>query len=110
MYLYNITFNIVESAELKWLDWMQKTHIPAMMATNKFTSAMLIQVAVQEEMGGVTYTTQYVCESAEKLKDFYRLHAPSLNSEITRVFSNQVVLFGTELKVVKKFVASKKHS
>ena len=103
MYIYNLTTNIAAQSKDKWLDWMQTTHIPAMLATGKFTKATLIEVLVKEEMGGVTYTAQYTCESAEKLKDFYREDAPRLSGEVMRLFPDQVVVFGTELKVVGEF-------
>ncbi len=103
MYIYNLTTNILEQSKDKWLDWMRTTHMPAMLATGKFTKATLIKVLVKEEMGGVTYTAQYTCESAEKLKDFYRENAPRLSGEVMRLFPNQVVVFGTELKVVEEF-------
>ena len=103
MYIYNITNNVAEKIHNKWLDWMRTTHIPAMLATGKFSKATLVLVSVNEEMGGITYATQYKCESAELLKDFYRDYAPKLNKEVLTKFPNQVVIFGTELKVIEEF-------
>jgi len=100
MYIYNLTTNILEQSEEKWLTWMRQTHIPEMLATGKFTKASLIKVMVQEEMGGVTYTAQYTCTSADKLKSFYREDAPRLSGKVMWQFPNQVVVFGTELKVI----------
>ena len=103
MYIYNITTNVTDEVHDKWLTWMRKTQIPAMFATGKFTKAKLVKVLVKEEMGGVTYSTQYTCESAEKLKDFYRNHAPQLNRKMQELFNDQIVIFGTELKVIEEF-------
>ena len=103
MYLYNLTTNVAEEIEDKWLDWMRKTHIPNMMATNKFTNALLIEVSKTEEMGGITYVSQYKCESAEKLKAFYIEDSGRLNSEVKRIFGEKVLTFGMELKVVEEF-------
>lgn len=103
MYIYNITNNVSEKVHKQWLDWMRITHIPAMLATGKFSSATLVLVSINEEMGGITYATQYKCESAELLKAFYRNHAPKLNKEVMLKFPNQVVIFGTELKVIEEF-------
>jgi hypothetical protein len=103
MYIYNITTNISEKAHDKWLQWMQEEHIPAMLKTKKFTKATIVQVSVNEEMGGTTYSTMYYCASAEELKDFYREYAPKLNGEVLSLFRDQVVIFGTELKIIKEF-------
>jgi hypothetical protein len=37
--------------------WMQHKHIPEVLATGKFTTARLVRVLIEEEMGGVTYST-----------------------------------------------------
>jgi len=103
MYLYNITNNVSEKIHDQWLDWMRTIHIPAMLATGKFSSAILVLVSANEEMGGITYSTQYKCESAEHLKEFYREFAPKLNKEIVTKFPNQVMIFGTELRIIEEF-------
>lgn len=103
MYIYNRTTNISEEAHDKWLDWMQKTHIPAMLATGKFIKAKLIQVLIKEEMGGITYSEQYTCESSEKISAYYKEYKPQLEKETNRLFKDQFVSFETELKVIEAF-------
>lgn len=103
MYIYNLTTNVTEQAHDKWLLWMRQTHIPAMLATGKFTKAKLVKVSVQDKMGGLTYSAQYTCATAEDLKNFYRDYSPKLNKEMMRLFVNQIVLFGTELEIIEEF-------
>lgn len=50
MYIYNVTINVENSIHLQWLDWMKNSHIPAMLATNKFSKALMTKVMVEEEM------------------------------------------------------------
>jgi hypothetical protein len=40
------------------MDDLQHKHIPEVLATGKFTAARLVRV-IEEEMGGVTYSTQH---------------------------------------------------
>ncbi len=103
MYLFNRTTNISEEAHDSWLDWMQKTHIPAMLASQKFFKAKLIQVLIEEEMGGITYSEQYTCESREKLNDFLQHDYPLLKKEMERLFKGHFVFFETKLKLVEEF-------
>lgn len=103
MYIYNRTTNISEEAHDKWLAWMQKTHIPAMLATGKFSNAKLVQVLVNEEMGGITYSEQYTCKSSEKLSAFYKEYKSQFEKEINQLFKDQFVSFETELKVIAEF-------
>ena len=59
MYIYNVTMNIDESIHKEWFLWIHK-HIQDVLASGFFVSAKLTQVLVEEEMGGVTYSVQYL--------------------------------------------------
>lgn len=102
MYIYNVTINIDESVEKQWLLWMQK-HIPEVLATGKFISAKLTQVLVEEEMGGVTYSVQYTANSREDLDNYYKNDAPKLRADGMEKFTNKMLAFRTELKVIEEF-------
>jgi hypothetical protein len=103
MYIYNVTINIAEEAEQKWLQWMRSTHIPEMLATGKFYKAKLVRVMVDEEMGGVTYSVQYTAASKELLDNYYKEDATSLREKTTKLFANQFVAFRTELQLIEEF-------
>jgi hypothetical protein len=103
MILYNVTSNIHESIHEQWLTWMQQIHIPSMLRTGKFTSARLVRVLVEEEMGGVTYSTQYATPSKEKLNEYYTEYAPSIRADIYRIYGDKILSFRTELELVGDF-------
>ncbi len=100
MYIYNVTINIEESAHEKWRQWMQEKHIPDMLATGKFTKALMSRVQVEEEMGGLTYSVQYTTDSKETLNKYYQEDANKLRKEVQQLFPNQFVAFRTELEVI----------
>lgn len=100
MYIYNVTVNIEESAHIKWLSWMKETHIPAMLATGKFTKAKLCKVLVEEEMGGVTYSVQYETPNKETLEVYYTEDADRLRQETNKLFAGKFVAFRTELEII----------
>ncbi len=103
MYIYNVTINIEESIKNKWLKWMQEKHIPNMLSTGKFIKALMTQVMVNEEMGGITYSVQYTCKSKETLEKYYREDAEKFQNEALLLFSNKFVVFRTELDVINEF-------
>lgn len=98
MLIYNVTINIEESAHDRWLHWMKTEHIPAMLATGKFTKALLSKVLVEEEMGGVTYSVQYSVGSRETLQRYYAENAETLRAQ--NPFLANCVVFRTELKII----------
>ncbi len=106
MILYNVTTNIDESIHHQWLQWMQQIHIPEVLATGKFTSARLVKVLVEEEMGGLTYAIQYTTDSKATLQRYYDDDAPRLREEGSRLFGDKMLAFRTELEFVSEFFQS----
>ena len=103
MILYNVTTNIHESTHQHWLTWMQTKHINEVLATGKFSSARLVRVLIEEEMGGITYAVQYTCDSMETLQRYYAENAPALRAESLKLFGDKALAFRTELEVVAEF-------
>jgi len=107
MYIYNVTTNVDESIHDEWLNWMKSKHIPAMLATGKFTVAKMSQVLIEEEMGGVTYAVQYTTEDKTTLEKYYIEDALRLRAEAAHLFGDKIVSFRTELKTIsEQFSAS----
>lgn len=101
MYIYNVTINIEESIRDRWLHWMKTEHIPAMLATGKFTKALMSQVMVEEELGGFTYSVQYTTDSKDTLNSYYDEDANELRAQ-SKPFKGKFVAFRTELEIISE--------
>ena len=101
MYIYNVTINIQEDIHEKWLEWMKIEHIPEMLATGKFSKALMSRVMVEEEMGGFTYSVQYTTQNKEMLQKYYEEDSARLRAK-TRPFEGKFVTFRTELEIVSE--------
>ena len=106
MIYYNVTVNIHESVHDQWMHWMQEKHINEVLATGKFSSARMVKVLVEEEMGGQTYAIQYTTENKEMLERYYQEDAPRLREEGARLFGDKMLAFRTELALVAEFYQS----
>lgn len=102
MIIYNVTTNIHESVHDQWLQWMQQKHIPEVLATGKFSSARMVRVLIEEEMGGTTYSVQYTTDSKETLQKYYQEDAPKLRNEALQLFGDKMLSFRTELEVISE--------
>lgn len=102
MIIYNVTTNIHESVHDQWLHWMQQKHIPEILATGKFSSARLVKVLVEEEMGGITYSVQYTTDSKATLDKYYIEDAPKLREEALQLFGDKMLAFRTELELISE--------
>ncbi|WP_113654464.1 DUF4286 family protein [Pedobacter namyangjuensis] len=94
MLLYNVTLILEDSIANEWLTWMQKVHIPAVMATEKFVSYRLLKV-LDSPNEGVTYCAQYVAETQSDYEDYKTNFAPALQQELQTKFDNKFVAFRT---------------
>jgi hypothetical protein len=102
MIIYNVTINIHESVHDQWFSWMQEKHIADVLATGKFTSARMVKVLIEEEMGGITYSIQFTTDSKETLNKYYLEDAPRLREEGLHLFSDKMLAFRTELEVISE--------
>jgi phosphoribosylamine-glycine ligase len=82
--------------------WMQHKHIPEMLATGKFSSARMVRVLIEEEMGGLTYSVQYTTDSKETLQKYYKDDAPKLREEGVKLFGDKMLSFRTELELISE--------
>ena len=99
MIIYNVTSNIHESVHDQWLQWMQHTHIPEMIATGKFTKARLVKVLLDEE-GSVTYSVQFYTDCKANLEKYYDEDADRLRQQTKEKFGDKVNSFRTELQII----------
>ncbi|SHJ56569.1 protein of unknown function [Arenibacter nanhaiticus] len=102
MYIYNVTTNIEEAIHEDWLSWMKKSHIPEMLATGKFSKALMTRVLIEEDMGGVTYSVQYTTDSKETLQRYIDEDADLLRRKCEELFAGKFVSFRTELEIVSQ--------
>ena len=103
MYIYNITTNIDESIHDSWIDWMKEHHIPKILKIGKFDKALMTQVLVKEEMGGITYSIQFTGDSKEILQKYFENEEQKLLNEGQKLYGNKMGAFTTVMKIVKEF-------
>ena len=104
MFIYNVTVNVDDSIRLDWLQWI-KPHIKQVLATGRFVKAKLVQVLVEEDMGGTTYAIQYYAESRANLNAYYEIDAPKWREDGLKKFGEKALAFRTELFVIDEFEA-----
>ena len=103
MYIYNITSNIDESIHDSWFEWMQEHQIPRIIKIGKFDRALMTQVLIKEEMGGITYSIQFKVKTKEILEKYFIEEEQNLLNEGQKLFGEKMGAFTTVMKVVKEF-------
>jgi Domain of unknown function (DUF4286) len=93
MFIYNVTTKVAHNIHTDWLYWMKNEHIPAVMASNCFTSFSFVRLLEIEEDEGPTYAIQYHIESKADYNRYIELHAPALRQETITRWGNQIMAF-----------------
>jgi Domain of unknown function (DUF4286) len=101
MILYNVTVSLDPSIHEDWLAWMQGTHIPEILATALFSEYRLVRI-LNEEEGGVTYSTQYFCADLETFERYKTQFAPKLQAAMQQRYNGRYAAFRTLLEVVSE--------
>ncbi|MNI26889.1 hypothetical protein D3C87_867690 [compost metagenome] len=99
MYLYNVTLILEDAAAQEWLQWMQETHIPQVMATGMFVSNRLLKV-VDSPNEGLTYCAQYVVDSLENYNQYQEVFAPALQAELNERYKNRFVAYRSLMEFI----------
>ena len=102
MFIYNVTTNVDESINEKWLTWMHDVNIPGILEPGPFLRLPLCHVLVKEDMGGITYAVQYTAKDKEQLQDFLVNESYKFKEEEMKLFSGKFGSFTTELKVISE--------
>ncbi len=70
MFIYNVTFNLEESIQEKWLTWMYNDFFKEATVFKNFTSATIHQVLIEEELGGITFAVHFNTPTTTQLVQF----------------------------------------
>ena len=99
MLLYNVTIIIEDSAVEEWLQFMNESHIPEVMATGKFVSNRLLKI-LDSPNEGVTFCAQYVVENLVDYEDYQQNFAPALQADLQQKFENKFVAFRSLMEFI----------
>ncbi len=98
MIIYSVTVSIDPAIEADWREWMQKVHIPDVMATGYFTASHFQKLLEpMPEPGVATYNIQYECESKAEYNRYLVHSAPALQAEHAERYQEKYAAFRTIL-------------
>jgi hypothetical protein len=100
MIIYNVTVKVDPAIAGGWLDWMQKEHIPEIIATGCFTHANILHLFELDDEEGITYAIQYHALSREKYMKYIEEFAPALRKKALEKWGDRFIAFRSVMKIV----------
>jgi hypothetical protein len=100
MIIYNVTIKITWAIHNDWLQWMQQTHIPQVLATGCFVKNVFAQLLDIEEDEGPTYTSQYYANTYQDYEQYIDKYSNVLKQDGIDKWGNQFIAFRTVMQVV----------
>ena len=103
MFIYNVTTHVEPTIESQWLAWMNEEHVPQMIQTGKFKKAIIFKVITENDLGGVSYATQYHCSNRTTFESYQKEDADRLKKHALDKFDERILSFRTELEQITAF-------
>ncbi|MFN4285527.1 MAG: DUF4286 family protein [Lacibacter sp.] len=100
MFIYNVTIKVTWAIHEEWLQWMQQTHMPEVVATGCFTHSQLLRLVEVDETDGPTYAAQYFAESKGLYNTYISRHAEELRTKAYEKWGDQFIAFRSVMQVV----------
>ena len=99
MITYSVTVTLEKGIEQDWLQWMQETHIPDVMATGCFLNARLTRLLdPPPDKASATFNVQYTCDNLGVFKRYQDQHAPALQLAHKSRYDGKFAAFRTILR------------
>lgn len=103
MILYSITVSVDSDIAPDWLEWMQETHIPAVMGTGYFTGYTVQELLDPPPQAGTfTFNIQYVCASLAQYEAYQQNAAQALQRDHVEKYQEKAVAFRTLLRQIDR--------
>ncbi len=100
MIIYNVTVKLETAIHEPWLQWMQETHIPEVVATGCFTHAVILRLLEIDDSEGPTYAVQYHAESKALYNRYIEKFAGEMRQRAFAKWGNRFIAFRSAMQVV----------
>lgn len=101
MLIFNTTYKVSGSIANSWIEWIQKHHIPFMLADNLFSKPQVSKIVGSEDDEGISYSVQFHISDMQTLMSWHKKNASKFQSEFSKEFGNNVQFFSTVLEIIE---------
>jgi len=101
MLIFNTTYKVSSSITDSWISWVQKMHIPFMLADEQFSRPQIAKIVGSEDEQGVSYSVQFHIADMTALMNWHKQNATQFQQSFQKAFGNDVQFFSTVLEVVE---------
>ena len=100
MIVYNLTIKVDWDVHESWLDWMQREHIPEVLATGCFVKHSILRILEIDDSDGPTYAVQFHGVNREIYNHYIITHAASLRGKTHERWGEKIATFRTLMEVL----------
>jgi hypothetical protein len=102
MILYKVIYHEAPEIENKWLELLNKKHLPEMITTCVFSSIMVLRIYDGFEAIESAFALQYSAKNHEDLDRFLRENKQKVKLQSLKSFGENVLKFSTQLELLSK--------
>ncbi|TDL99872.1 MAG: DUF4286 domain-containing protein [Flavobacteriaceae bacterium] len=102
MFIYNLTYQIEETIQDLWLDYIKENLVSPLLEHENFENARLCKIDPVKGIEGIGYSIQFTCKK-ETLEKFLQEKETFYRSKIYQKFQGKLVDFSTTLEIIEDF-------
>ena len=91
MVVYKVIIDIDKKIEKSWVTWMEKEHVPEIMALNIFNKSKIYKIINSEKKKLASYCIEYYCSSIKKYEEYKKNHSKKLQEKHKKKYKDKFI-------------------
>jgi len=100
MLIVNTTYNVSESIEEEWKEWVLIEYIPQVIAPGLLNNPRFHRLLIENEPGNKSYALQFEVEDLDALELWFKNHSAEIQKCQSNKFQEKVLGFTTIMEIL----------
>jgi Domain of unknown function (DUF4286) len=101
MLIINTTYQVSESCEKEWKEWVCTEYIPEVIAPGLLIQPRFHRLLIENESGNQSYSLQFQVQDLETLEDWFQNHGSKMQKNLSDRFQEKILGFTTVMEVIE---------
>ena len=100
MFVYNVTIKVLDVIKNDWLAWLKEEHIPDVLGTGCFSTAIILHLLETDDSEGPTYAIQFHAASMDDYTRYLNEFSGIMRQRSFDRWGDKFIAFRTIMEVV----------
>ena len=101
MLIVNTTYQVSETCEAEWKEWVCTEYIPEVIATGILLQPRFHRLFIVNEPGNQSYSLQFQVKDLDTLEFWFQNHGSKMQKNLSDHFQNKILGFTTIMEIIE---------